>query len=163
MRPLALLISLLLPFIINAQVDYGTPKEGEIPSRLKDLEKGIEVTHFPKINHPVKIEDSYYWKHATGLICNQDELTITEFGAYLYYNDQWNLRKIYDVKDFNKFFGAKKQVILQGQPYVWTENWRIGNQLFGGWALWYFIGTDSTGKSICGYATIHTTDNLLNK
>jgi len=127
------------------------------------MPREIEVMHFPKVNDPIKINDQFYWKHATGLMCPIDEISITEFGAFLYYNDQWNLRKSYDLKDLDKFFGTKKQRLQQGQPYVWTDNWRVGDRLFAGWALWYFIGTDSEGRTICGYASIHTTDNLLNK
>ncbi|MEM1001448.1 MAG: hypothetical protein AAGH46_02240 [Bacteroidota bacterium] len=163
MRPLLNYMTLLFIISLQAQVNYGTPKEGELPEKLKNIPVGIEVMQFPKENHPVKIKDTYYWKHATGFISNEAELTITEFGAYLYYNNQWNLRKIYDLKDLDKYFGTKKQIALQAHPYVWTENWRTGDQLFGGWALWYFIGNDSNGKTVCGYATIHTTDQLLNK
>ena len=162
MRPIPIILTMLTPALIAAQVNYGTPPEGEIPDALKNIPKGIEVMHFPKINDPVKIKDTYYWKHATGILSKNDTLTVTEFGAYLYYNDQWNLRKTYRLKELDQFFGTKKQVLPQGQPQVWTKNWRVGNQLYGGWALWYFIGKDSSGKTVCGYATIHTTDNLLN-
>jgi hypothetical protein len=72
------------------------------------------------------------------------------------------LRKTHDLKDLDKNFGTKKQKLLQGQPYVWTDNWRIGAQLFDGWAMRYFIGTNDKGDTICGYETINTTSNLLN-
>lgn len=155
-------IIICVTFNLNSQVNYGTPPENSIPEKLKGIEVAIDVMHFPKENDPVRIDDTYYWKHATGILCKESEITITEFGAYLYYNNRWNLRKSYELKDLDKNFGTKRQVILQGQPYVWTENWRIGNQLFGGWALWYFIGKTSKGKTVCGYATINTTTNLLN-
>ena len=112
MRPILFILYLLIPTVITAQVNYGTPSKGEIPQELKNIPIGIEVMHFPRINDPIKIKDSYYWKHATGILSTNDTVTITEFGAYLYYNDQWNLRKTYKLKDLDKFFGTKKQVFL---------------------------------------------------
>jgi hypothetical protein len=145
-----------------AQTTYGTPPEGNIPDKLKKIPLGIEVRHFPKINDPVKINNNYYWKHATAILSVSDDVTIIEFGAYLFYNNRWNLRKRYNLSDMDLLFGTKQQVLQQGEPYVYSKNWRISDQLFGGWALWYFIGINTKGHTICGYATIHTTDNLLN-
>jgi len=157
------LLLLLLLQLSFSQVNYGTPKEGSLPEKLQSFKVGIEVMHFPKENDPIKIKDNYYWKHATAILSKQSDVTITEFGAYLYYNDQWHLRKSYNLKDLDKNFGTKKQIMLQGEPYVWSKNWRIDNRLFGGWAMWYFIGTNTDGETVCGYETINTTSNLLNK
>ncbi|NND63288.1 MAG: hypothetical protein HKN48_08850 [Flavobacteriaceae bacterium] len=145
-----------------AQADFGTPSSDEpIPEKLQGLRRAIDVAHFPKENDPIKIDDTYYWKHATSILCKESEITIVEFGAYIFYNDQWNLRKVYDLKDLNRSFGTKKQVLLQAQPYTWNQNWRTGDTLFGGWALWYFIGLTADGEKVCGYETIDTTSNLL--
>lgn len=146
-----------------AQANYGTPdNETPLPEKLEGLKTAIDVIHFPKENDPIKIDGTYYWKHATAILCKESKITITEYGAYLYYNSKWNLRKIYPIKDLDKTFATKKQTMLQGQPYVWQNNWRIGNKLFGGWAMWYFIGKTETGEIVCGYETINTTSNLLN-
>ena len=134
-------ITFLLIFLFQfafAQVDYGTPSIESLPEKLKSLKVEIEVIHFPKENDPIKIKDKYY-------------------------NDKWNLRKSYDLKDLDKNFGTKKQVMSQGEPYVWSKNWRVDTRLFGGWAMWYFIGVNDKGETICGYETINTTSNLLNK
>lgn len=146
-----------------AQVNYGTPPADLVPEKLEGIRQAIEVIHFPKINDPVKIDDKYYWKHITSIVSKEDDLKIVEFGAYLYYNDQWNLRRSYPLKELDKYFGTKKQELEQGQPYTWPQNWRVDNSLFGGWALWYFIGENKEGERVFGYATIHTTDNLLNE
>ncbi len=156
-------LTLLLLFQFTfSQVNYGTPLDEPLPEKLQNLSVEIEVMHFPKENDPIKIKEKYYWKHATAILSKKSDIQIIEFGAYLFYNNQWNLRKTYDLKDLDKNFGTKKQKLLQGQPYVWTDNWRIGAQLFGGWAMWYFIGTNDKGDTICGYETINTTSNLLN-
>ncbi|MCW5518656.1 hypothetical protein J1N09_02310 [Aureitalea sp. L0-47] len=144
------------------QADYGTPTNEDLPEILDGKRRIIEVMHFPKINDPVKIDDRYFWKHATAILCKESEITITEYGAYLYYNNTWNLRKKYPLKDLDKTFGTAKAFMEQGEPYTWAENWRVDNRLFGGWALWYFIGTTKEGEVVCGYETIHTTSNVLN-
>lgn len=158
---ITLLLLVLFQFTY-AQVDYGTPTNEAVPEKLKDLKIGIEVMHFPKENDPIKIKDKYYWKHATAILSKESEIKIIEFGAYIFYNEQWNLRMSYDLKDLDKYFGTKEHIMLQGQPYVWAGNWRVGDQLFGGWAMWYFIGINDKGEAICGYETINTTSNLLN-
>jgi len=159
-------ITLFIVFLLcanaTAQVEYGTPPLDSCPEKLANLPRLIEVNHFPKVNDPIKIKDRYYWKHTTSVLSKRSDIQIIEYGAYLYYNDQWNLRKSYPLKELDKTFGTKKQKLLQGAPYTWEDNWRIDSQLFGGWALWYFIGRTSDGETVCGYETIHTTSNLLN-
>jgi len=144
------------------QVDYGTPPKESIPEKLKSIRVAIEVTHFPEENDPIKIKDTYYWKHATAILCKESNIKVQEYGAYLYYNDTWNLRRAYPIKELDKLFGTKKQVMLQAQPYIFLENWRVDTNLFSGWALWYFIGKTKDGETVCGYGKIHTTSNLLN-
>lgn len=148
--------------VIHAQRDFGTPVNDELPQKLKELRIAIEVTNFPKQIDPVQIKDTYYWKHNTAILCKESEIQIIEYGAYLFYNDQWNLRKSYPLKEFNKSFGTKKQVIKQAQPYTWVNNWRVDTNLYAGWAMWYFIGVTKDGEKICGYQKIETTDKLLN-
>ena len=145
-----------------AQVDYGTPNNESLPEKIQGLRQAIDVIHFPKETDPIKINGTYYWKHLTSIISTEGQMEIVAFGAYIYYNDQWNLRREYPLKDLDKTFGTKKQIMNQAEPYTWTKNYRSGTELFGGWALWYFIGETATGETVCGYATINTTDNLLN-
>ncbi|NER18187.1 hypothetical protein [Spongiivirga citrea] len=164
MRILILITAMFLGCTLNAQRDWSGPTGGEpLPKKLQGLERNIDVIHFPKQNDPIKIDNAYYWKHMTSILCKQSDIIITEYGAYLFYNGKWNLRKSYPLKELDKTFGTKKQKMKQAEPYTWAKNWRVDTNLFGGWAMWYFIGTDSNGKAVCGYETINTTNNLLNK
>lgn len=157
-----ILIFILSSCTLRAQVTYGTPGENQIPEKLKHIKRAILVQNFPKENDPVKIGETYYWKHATSILNKDSDLTIIEYGAYLFYNDTWNLRKSYPLKELDKTFGTKNQFVSQSEPYTWTKNYRTDKKLFGGWALWYFIGETPSGEMVCGYDTIHTTTNLLN-
>lgn len=162
MKLLITLLFLLINLNIYSQGNYGTPKANEIPEKLKIYKSGIIVNHFPKEVHPIKNKDTYYWKHNTSILAPESQISIIEYGAYIYYNNQWNLRKVYPLKGFDKLFGTKKLKLNQGEPYTWTDNWRTGQDLFAGWALWYFIGKTTSGKLICGYQTIYTSNKLLN-
>lgn len=163
MKALLTITLLCCSSFIIAQLNYGTPKEGELPKKLQELEKGIEVINYPKKIDPILIEGTYYWKHNTTIFHKGSELKVIEYGAYVYYNNQWNLRKSYELKSLDKTFGTKKQLMQQAQPYTWANNWRTDSNLYGGWAMWYIIGVSPQGKKICGYEKIHTTANLINQ
>ncbi|MEL6812016.1 MAG: hypothetical protein AAFP76_11825 [Bacteroidota bacterium] len=155
------LLALLVTGTLLGQRDFGTPTDEPLPEKLQDLRRAIEVIQFPKENDPIQIGDEYYWKHMTSILCKESEIKIIEYGAYLFYNGKWNLRRSYPLKELDKTFGTKKQVMKQAEPYTWAKNYRIDKNLYGGWALWYFIGTTPDGETICGYETIHTTSHLL--
>ncbi len=157
----AFLLLLLCCSTLSAQIKYGTPKADDLPEELLQYPREIEVTHFPEEVHPIQIGSDYYWKHNTALLSPKEEVEIIEFGAYVYYNDQWNLRKKYPIKDFDKLFGAKKRNLLAAQPYTWNDNWRVGPNLFDGWALWYFKAKTASGKIIIGYQSLYTSDQLI--
>lgn len=156
------LISLLFWATTSAQLVFGTPNAKDIPKKLLDLKKEISVLNYPNKIDPVKIKNRYYWKHNTIIFSKNSKVKITEFGAYLFYNGKWNLRKSYPIKKLNKNFNTKKETLEKSQPYTWNNNWRTDSRLYGGWALWYFIGTNNKGETVCGYEMIHTT-NQLNK
>lgn len=155
------LILLFSTSLLLAQSDYGTPTNEPLPEKIQNLRRAIDVLHFPKENDPIKIDNRYHWIHATSILCKESNITITEYGAYIFYSGQWNLRQVYPLDEIDKTFGTDNQEMNQAEPYTWPKNSRIGDQLFGGWALWYFIGKTPSGEVICGYETINTTSNLL--
>lgn len=161
MKAIALIL-ILISSAAYTQVDFGTPVDEPLPEKLQDLRRTIDVIHFPRENDPVQIDGIYHWKHMTSILCKESEIEIIEYGAYLFYNDQWNLRRAYPLKELDKAFGTKNNTLSQAEPYTWNKNWRTGDSLFGGWALWYFIGLTPEGEKVCGYETIETTATLLN-
>jgi hypothetical protein len=120
-----------------AHLDYGTPKNEPLPEKIKNLRQASDVLHFPKEIDPIKIEDTYYWKHLTSIMCKDSQIEIIEFGAYIYYNDSWNLRREYPITELNKTFGSKNQLMNQAEPCTWANNYRTGTQLYGGLVLYW--------------------------
>ncbi len=160
MHPLILLISvgLLCSNISQAQ----SPLTAPLPAPLSELPVALEVHHFPDPvpANPGTAKDAFnwYWKHTTSLL-SQEPVQIEEGGAYLFYNQQWNLRVRYDRREMSKLFHCPKGDMQPGQPYTFPDNWRTDNEARGGWALWYVIARKPNGERICGYAPLETLPN----
>ena len=133
--------------------------EANLPQKIDTLKKALRVNQFP---NPVKAsldpekEGTYFWKHTTSVMSPESKVQVIEIGAYLFYNNQWNLRASYSPKEFAKWFNCPKAVMKAGEPYTFSDNWRRDTRLYGGWAMWYFIGIDESGQKVCGYDKIHT-------
>ncbi len=162
MKSTMYLILFFVSQCVYSQIEYGKPLNDNLPKKFDKLRRIIQVHNFPKKIDPIKIGNFYYWKHNTTILCTEGNIEIIEYGAYLFYNDVWNLRKSYPVKELNKNFGLKSGQLKQAEPYTWVKNWRTDSRLFGGWAMWYFIGKTQEGETVCGYEKIETTSNLLN-
>lgn len=65
-----------------------------------------------------------------------------------------------NVSYMDKFFGTKKALLMKSQPSTFNDNWRAGSKVFGGWAMWHFIGLDGKGHKIGGYRMLETTDKI---
>lgn len=161
-------LSWLLAIALQS-VAVAQPREtvlANLPEALQNLPRLIDVAHFPEEVHPIEDAERaglYHWKHNTAVVCTSAEINILEFGAYIYYSDQWNLRVKYLPKDMDKIFRTKKALMLQAQPYTFVDNWRSGTQVSPGWAMWYFIGKTKQGERVCGYKELYTTAKILEK
>ncbi|MEM7163168.1 MAG: hypothetical protein AAF487_12095 [Bacteroidota bacterium] len=164
MNKIIFLLSLLLSFSCLAQ----SPEEkAPLPDIFAHLENELKISHFPS---PVFASidpdepDTYIWKHNTCLISFTKDIKVLEGGAYIFYNDQWNLRVRMEANEFCKLFDIKKCELKAGQPYTFADNWRRDQKLYGGWAMWYAIGVDKDGKKVFGVGKLDTVGELyLNK
>ncbi|MEM9848563.1 MAG: hypothetical protein AAF847_11780 [Bacteroidota bacterium] len=132
-----------------------------LPSRFDGLERTLRVNHFPNPVDATTDKDSkynYLWKHTTSVLSPSEAVTIEACGAYIFYGGQWNLRINYGVKGFAKLFDCPKGKMKKGQPYTFKDNWRTANDLTGGWAMWYFIGTNEAGRKVYGVGKVYTSD-----
>ena len=137
--------------------------EASLPEVIDTIEQELLVNHFPNpVNATTDPEGDfkYYWKHTTSVLSPKSSIKVTQCGAYIYYNDQWNLRVEYDGKTFAKRFHCKNANMNAGQPYTFPQNWRTDNRLLGGWALWYVIGKTASGKTVGGYGIIETAGQI---
>lgn len=161
MKTSILLLTILLSIqSLHAQAPAETTP---LPEKLADLRQGLQVSHFPSPVLASTDSDepgTYFWKHNSSLFSPTADATIIEGGAYIYYNDQWNLRVSMSAKDFSKLFGVPKGVMKAGQPYTFVDNWRRDTRLYGGWALWYVIAELPSGEKICGIGKLDTVGKL---
>jgi hypothetical protein len=141
-----------------------TPIDAPLPSKFDGLSATLLVNHFPATVYASEDENEkskYQWKHTTSVMSTNSDIQITDFGAYIFYNKQWNLRVSMNKKDFAKLFGGKKGKMKKGQPYTFKDNWRHDNRLLGGWAMWYFIGTNDKGETVYGIGKLETVGELV--
>ncbi len=144
-----------------------SPKEAPLPPKFDNMEAAISMNHFPSPVYASKDDTqskySYFWKHTTSFLSPTEPLDIQECGAYIYYNNQWNLRVTHGKKKCSNLFDCKKGKIKAGQPYTFKDNWRTDNQLIGGWAMWYIIGKTNSNQLVYGTGKLNTVGQLFPK
>ena len=150
--------------IIYISAISQTPQHAPLPEKFENLHRGLILNHFPSpvyaSSDPSQQEYQYFWKHTTSVLSTDSDIEIIECGAYIFYNQQWNLRVTYSPKDFADLFDCPNAVIKQGQPYTFKDNWRTDNRLAGGWAMWYVIGKNKEGNKVLGYEKLETVGAL---
>ncbi len=160
MRPLLFLFCHFSCLLCVAQ----TPLDAPLPNRFDGLQPYLQINHFPTPVYATTDKDvkaQYQWKHTTSVLSPAQNIQIDACGAYIFYNKQWNLRVNYDTKQCAKLFDCKKGKMKKGQPYTFKDNWRTDNRLYGGWAMWYFIGTSETGEKVYGVGKLDTVGELF--
>lgn len=142
-----------------------SPGEAPLPRPLGELPRVLMVHHFPSpayaSEEPDQTRYRYFWKHITAVLSPDEAMEVTECGAYIFYDGQWNLRVRHSSKEFARLFHCPKAKLKPGQPYTFPDNWRTDNRLQGGWALWYVLGRTEDGRMVCGYARLETAGELL--
>ena len=134
-----------------------------LPAKFDNLKEALMVNHFPQTVYAStdeSVKSNYQWKHTTSIMSLRASVTVIEFGAYIFYNNQWNLRTTMKPKQFDKLFDTKKGKLKAGQPYTFKDNWRNNDQLFGGWAMWYFIAINEAGEKVYGVGKLKTVGSL---
>lgn len=157
-------IFLLVSLLIASSIFSQTALDAPLPDKFKGLKNALLVSHFPAIVYASEDADekkAYQWKHTTSVMSTQSAIQVTECGAYIFYNQQWNLRVSMTTKDFSKLFNCKKGKMKKGQPYTFKDNWRHDNQLRSGWAIWYFIGINEAGETVYGVGKLEMTNELV--
>jgi hypothetical protein len=159
-----LLVVFFLAFILFSCKSNN--RENSIPDELKAIPNGIEVSHnkevvYAELNkQDPESRGKYKWHYETTVKAIHEDLTITEFGAYIWHKGEWQHRTIYDRafnnEEFEKWYSAPGGKIIKGKEYTDPNNWNKGDVLDGKTtkSLWYFIGENDAGKTFKGTAEI---------
>jgi hypothetical protein len=137
--------------------------QAPFPSKFDGLDSVIWVEHFPSPVYASTDPDegnNYIWKHNSSIMSPVVDLQVEEGGAYIFYNDMWNLRVSYSAKEFSNLFHIPKGRMKAGQVYTFPDNWRYDSSLIGGWAMWYVIGQTPDGKRVYGVGKLDTVGAL---
>ena len=62
----------------------------------------------------------------------------------------------YNQDDFALSFDCKNGKLEKGKVYTFLKNYRFGNNLYGGDAMWYVIAKDKNGQLYKGIGILET-------
>ncbi|MFH2142346.1 MAG: hypothetical protein ABIJ97_07995 [Bacteroidota bacterium] len=157
---------------VSDEIIYEYSTETNIPPSLKEIPIGLEVVNDPDTIYATKNPkdtNQYIWKLKTTIMAPMSDVKIIEFGDYEKMKDNtWQLHnftnKIFTEKEFSEWYfinnngefsweNAEDGTIKKGIEYIDPSNWtKRSDTLCHQKGIWYFIGTDSNGKKVLGYA-----------
>ncbi|MFT5823952.1 MAG: hypothetical protein ACI8ZM_005218 [Crocinitomix sp.] len=133
------------------------------PEKIKELPLGMEVLHNPEeVYATVNTKDPEKWgayqlQFTTSVKAISEDLEIIEFGGYIWENEQWEFRSIYDrpfnTEEFNKWYGCENGILKKDKTYSDTDNWMGKTNYLSGReikSLWYFIAKNDAGEKFVG-------------
>ena len=133
------------------------------PEELDKLPEGIKVVHKPKaalgtLSGKSERRSKYTWWYKTTVSAVDAEVTIVEFGGFVWQDGKWVAAsfsgKPFTAKDFTEWYSCPKAVLKPGESYSDPTNWTSAPELRAGKTRWYFIGVDAKGKRVKGEAVV---------
>lgn len=168
MKQLCFLLTIVLPSILLSQ-DW-TDKTRVLPDKLREVPVSIYIMHDPNPNYPEptvpedKSDMKYVWRHKTSVYSPEKALTVVAAGSFIWYSaDGWKSNVSYNKKQFAKLFKCPQGKLEPGKTYTFEKNYRWGNNLYGGDALWYVLAKDGEGNLYKGIGLIETESTILNR
>ena len=138
-----------------------------LPDTLRKVPVAITIYHNPNPNYPVlndtkgEYEGKYVWKHSTFIRSEMEDLKVVSAGSFIWYSQKgWFTNVQYDKKKFTERFNCKDGILKKGKTYIFKKNYRFGDNLYGGDALWYVLAKDKNGKVYKGIGLIETEGEL---
>lgn len=166
MRYTFLLVTIFLSHILTAQ-DW-TDKTRVLPDELCKVPVALYIIHGPNPNYPEAADKNdrkgfkYVWRHSTSVMAPDKDLTVIQAGSFIWYSEEgWKKNVDYDRKLFAKRFKCPKGKIEAGKTYTFEKNYRWGNDLYGGDALWYVLAEDEEGNLYKGIGLLETESELI--
>lgn len=164
---IGLFLLLMLHSSLLAQETWAD-KSRILPTKLRFIENTLWVYHSPNPNYPTLTSASenqatYVWKHSTTVCSPTQDLEVVEAGSYIWYSPSgWQENMQFTKETFAEKFNCLQGVLKEGMCYTFEKNYRYGNQLYGGDALWYVIAKDANGKLYKGFGIIETEKIIQN-
>jgi hypothetical protein len=131
---------------------------------LDKLPDGIKVVHEPKtalatLTGKSERRSKYTWWYKTTVSAIDGDVTIVEFGAFVWEDGKWATGatftgKPYTGEEFAEWYKCPKALLKKGESYSDPTNWSTAPELRAGKTRWYFIGVDAKGKRVKGEAVI---------
>ena len=159
-------IALLIVIHVNTfGQESWTNKSRILPDELRQIPVSLIIYHTPNPNYPELNKDAsssqYVWKHATSIWSPDQNFEFVSAGSFIWYSEEgWKHNVVLNKKQFAQRFNCLKGKIEKGIRYTFEKNYRYGNDLFGGDALWYVIAKDENGNLHKGMAIIETESEL---
>lgn len=167
MRLLVLCLFIITSGCASSQ-EVWSNKSRILPDELRNIPDIIHIHHSPNPNYAEPNTDKktsdtdYVWKHMTTVISPIHSLEVIKAGSYIWYSEKgWQLNAQYDKKQFSNRFNCSKGQLVKGTAYTFEKNYRWGNQLYGGDALWYVLAKDKDGTIYKGIGLIETEGQLI--
>ncbi len=154
---------------LNTKQNAWSDKTRILPDTLRRVPVGITLYHSPNPNYP-EINDTkgaysgkYVWKHSTFVRAETEDLEVVAAGSFIWFSEKgWFTNVQYDKKEFSENFACKNGILKKGEVYCFKNNFRFGDNLYGGDALWFVLAKDKNGRIYKGIGLIETEDQLIN-
>lgn len=131
---------------------------------LDQLPTAIKVVHKPKtalatLTGKSERRAKYTWWYKTTVTAIDVDVTIEEFGAFVWWDGKWVnggsfTGKPYGAEEFAEWYKCPKAVLKKGKSYSDPTNWSSAAELQAMKMRWYFVGVDAEGKRVKGEAVI---------
>lgn len=161
-----LYIFFVLSLSANAQ-QIWTDHSRLLPDALRGIPTGIELWHNPTPVYPELNDDTvnypgkFIWKHETTAFTRKGELKVITAGSFIWMGDRgWIANINLDNAGFADRFRCPGGLLKPGKRYTFAKNWRFGNKIYAGDALWFVLAKDHSGKIYKGVALVETEGTL---
>ena len=163
-------LSILLILTISCSAAFAqeawSNKSRILPDKLREVPTYITISHSPnpgyaEATNDLNIKSPYVWKHSTTVCSPYQDLEVVEAGSFIWYSPSgWTENVQLTKREVIQRFNCPKGKLKKGQCYTFEKNYRYGNDLYGGDAMWYFIAKDEKGNLVKGFGIIETEGEL---
>lgn len=153
-------------FLLGSSLSQAVEATFITIEELEELPDGIKVVHDPKtalatLTGKSERRSKYTWWYKTTVSAIDSDVTIAEFGAFVWMNGKWInggtfTGKPYSSKEFAEWYKCPNAELKKGKSYTDPTNWSSDSILRAGKIRWYFVGIDAKGKKVKGEAVIET-------